>query len=687
MVPEAYGPRGLLSPGEARGECKESLLRKVFAISIRLKVILAFAVVLSGTCGLGVFALQRVDSVNRAAAEIRNDALPATRLLGELAYHTIRFRQLEATYALALDKSAKAKEAALMQLVGGRAAATLQSYGKLAPPGEGRRLADQMNQLWSAYLAFDATFVAAEPVTGIALYRGEMRTRFTQFQDALQGEIALNVNRAKAAGDVGRALGESASAWILVALGLMALLSVGLGISMVRGIATPIRAMTDAMRRLAAQDFTVAIYGTGRGDEIGAMAQAVEVFKQNAIERQRLEEAQKAQEGRSRLERTAALVGMAEKVEAATGAAVESVASQTSALGRTAETMSASAMRTEEAARGAASAAEQTLANAQTVASAADQLAASSREIGGQMSLSTAVVGQAVAAGSEARATIEALTKQVGRIGEVATLIRDIAGKTNLLALNATIEAARAGEAGRGFAVVAGEVKQLAAQTARSTEEISRHIGEVRAATDASVAAVGRIETTVEQINAIAGSIAAAVEQQGAAIAEIARNVGESAAVANEMSQRIGEVSSEANRTGERCMQVRDGTTELNTQVAELKRLVVHVVRTSTEDVNRRTAPRYTVNLPCRVTAAGGGTIAAIVEELSEGGATIKGETALSVGGRGTLDVDRLAVALPFLVRGTSANARAVHVVFELDAATARRVAQFLEEAAPQRAA
>jgi methyl-accepting chemotaxis protein len=452
-----------------------------------------------------------------------------------------------------------------------------------------------------------------------------------------------------------------------------------------RGIIRPVSGMTAAMSRLAAGETAVDVPSRDATDEMGAMAKAVEVFKQNAVERARLEVEQKAQEARAVQEKHAALVGMAAKIETETGTAMEAVIARTGTIAATAEEMSASAMRTGESARGAATAAGHALANAETVASAAEQLAASIREIGGQMSQSTAVVGRAVAAGSETRATMETLHAQVGRIGAVANMISEIAAKTNLLALNATIEAARAGDAGKGFAVVASEVKQLATQTARSTEEITRHIGEVRSATDASVAAVGRIEQTIDEINAIVGSIAAAVDQQGAATAEIARNVTETAAAANEVTRRIGEVSAEAERTGQRSTQVRDDTKGLNTLVDELKHAVVRVVRTSTTEVDRRGAARYPVALPCRVTVAGGGTQPATVADLSEGGAMISGGPALSTGTRGTLDVDRIGVKLPFVVR--TVDNEGSHLAFELDAATASRFAQVLERLAVQRAA
>jgi methyl-accepting chemotaxis protein len=207
----------------------------------------------------------------------------------------------------------------------------------------------------------------------------------------------------------------------------------------------------------------------------------------------------------------------------------------------------------------------------------------------------------------------------------------------------------------------------------------------VRTATDASVAAVGRIEKTIDEINAIAGSIAAAVEQQGAATAEIARNVSETASAANEMSRRIGEVSEEAERTGQHSTQVRDGTAALHDLVDELKQSVIRVVRTSTAEVDRRSALRHAVNLPCRVTVAGGGMQPATIIDLSMGGASITGGPAVPAGTRGSLDADRVGVPLPFVVR--SAAGGTLHIQFDLDTATAGRYAQAFERVVGQRAA
>ncbi len=262
--------------------------------------------------------------------------------------------------------------------------------------------------------------------------------------------------------------------------------------------------MTAAMRRLADGDRTAEVPAQDRADEIGDMARAVQVFKQHMVENQLNSEREVGREQAER-EKSAALQGMADRIETETGASLEEIGHRTASMAATAAGMNASASRTGVAANTAAAAADQAVANAQTVASAAEQLSSSIREISGQVSQSTAVVGRAVAAGSQARATIEALNGKVERIGAVADMIKDIAAKTNLLALNATIEAARAGDAGKGFAVVASEVKQLANQTARSTEEIARHIAEVRGATGELVAAVGTIERTITEIDAIVG--------------------------------------------------------------------------------------------------------------------------------------------------------------------------------------
>jgi methyl-accepting chemotaxis protein len=398
---------------------------------------------------------------------------------------------------------------------------------------------------------------------------------------------------------------------------------------------------------VASGDLAIVIPGVDRRDEVGDMAGSVLVFKEHMVKGESLAAAREADHRRSAAEKQTALVGMAETIEAETTTALQEVAIRTKAMAGIAEQMNASATRTGNLTQSAAIASAQALATAQTVASAAEQLSASIREVGGQMAKSTEIVGRAVAAGAETRATIDALNEQVARIGAVADMISEIAAKTNVLALNATIEAARAGDAGKGFAVVASEVKALATQTARSTQEIAQHISQVRSATGVLAAAVVRIELTIGEMNAIAGSITAAVEEQGAATAEIARNVAETALAANNMTSRTTEVSTEAEQTGRHAADVREIAAALNTAVGDLRNSVIRVVRTSTTEVDRRRVVRHQVDLPCRLSVPGQAVSSAHVIDISEGGASLHGGPSLPLDTRGALHLDSVGFALP----------------------------------------
>jgi methyl-accepting chemotaxis protein len=354
-----------------------------------------------------------------------------------------------------------------------------------------------------------------------------------------------------------------------------------------RDISFSLSKLKTAMERLAKGELATEIPGTTRRDEVGSMASAVVVFKDGMLQAERLASGRETERERADIDKHAALVGMAETIEHDTATALENVGRLTAGMIGTANEMTASAARTGTSAGGAATAAGQALANARTVAAASDQLSASLREISAQVYQSTAVVARSVEAGRATRATMATLNDQVAHIGTVAGMIGEIAARTNLLALNATIEAARAGEAGKGFAVVASEVKQLAMQTAHSTEEITRSIAQVRTATDASATAVSRIEQTISELDTIAGSIAASVEQQGAATAEIARTVTETATAACAVTDRINEVSSEASETGRHAVAVHNNATTLGAAVHDMQRMVVYVVRSAITNADR----------------------------------------------------------------------------------------------------
>ena len=561
-----------IGAGMAGANLEQAMSHIATSISIRLKVILAFAVVLCCTIGIGAFALQRLDGVNRAAAGIRDSALPTTRILGEIAYHTIRFRQLEATRALASDATAKAQEAAGMLQVGEQAAKAIQTFDSLVAAGEERRLADQIKQQWQAYLVLDSKFLTTQDAAaGVALYRGEMRDLFNKFTDLLQAEIAFNVTEAKRAADYGAALGNSTRTWILIVLGLTALLCAISGWSMIRGVAMPIGAMTRTMLRLAEHDTAVEIVGAERGDEIGSMAKALAVFKESMVETDRLRAEQEAQKERAAAERRQAMLDLATKFEAGAGGIFNRLATRATELEATAQSMAATAEETNRQSAAVTSASEQTSANVQTVASATEELSASIQEIGRHVAQSAAIAANAVADAQKTDMTVQALAAGAQKIGEVVTLIQGIARQTNLLALNATIEAARAGEAGKGFAVVAAEVKGLASQTAKATADIEGQIAAIRGTTGDAVAAIHGIARTIEEINQIATAIAAAVEEQGSATQEISRNVMQAAQGTREVTSNISSVKDAATSTGAAASQVLSAAADLSRQSEQMR--------------------------------------------------------------------------------------------------------------------
>ncbi|MBB6252887.1 methyl-accepting chemotaxis protein [Nitrospirillum iridis] len=329
------------------------------------------------------------------------------------------------------------------------------------------------------------------------------------------------------------------------------------------GIAAPVARMVACLRRLAEGDVTLTIFGLGRRDELGEVAAAMQVFKDNIIRNREMEAEARAQERRAAEEKKRAMNELADLFNANVGGVVEAVSSAAVELTATAEAMSSIAEETSRQATAVAAAADQTTANVQTVSTAAEQLSASVSEISGQVSHSTHISGTAVARAREANEQVRGLAGAADRIGQVIGLINDIASQTNLLALNATIEAARAGEAGRGFAVVAGEVKSLANQTARATDEIAAQIVAVQTSTRQAVDAIEGITGVIEDISEIATSISSAVEEQSAATREIARNVDEAAAGTQDVSRSIAGVTVASEEAGQSATQVLDAANAL----------------------------------------------------------------------------------------------------------------------------
>ena len=355
---------------------------------------------------------------------------------------------------------------------------------------------------------------------------------------------------------------------MMVAVAL--LLVGGFFLMLSRSIVSPINAMTIAMRKIAGGDTSTSIPALERGDEVGAMAQSVKIFRDNMIEANRLRAEQDVLKAQADSERKLLLVRMADEFEHGVRASLDSLASAASDMQATSRSLSSTADEASHQATSVAAVAEQASANVQTVAAATEELSSSVSEIGRQVAQSTAIAGQAVAEANRTNVTVQGLSAAAQKIGDVVKLISDIASQTNLLALNATIEAARAGEAGRGFAVVANEVKSLASQTAKATDEISAQVGAMQNATSEAVQAIESIGRTISAINEIASAISVAVEQQGSATQEIARNVQEAALGTGQVSSNIAAVNYAAEKTGSASTSVLTSAEQLSQQATNL---------------------------------------------------------------------------------------------------------------------
>jgi methyl-accepting chemotaxis protein len=357
----------------------------------------------------------------------------------------------------------------------------------------------------------------------------------------------------------------------LIAAGLVLLLALAVSMFVAQGITKPLQRMTVAMNDLAGGKLDVEVPGIGRRDEVGEMAEAVEVFKSNAVARQGLEAEQKETEARAVARRKSDMNRLANEFEGAVGQIVETVSSASSELEASAGTLTSTAERAQELTTMVAAASEEASTNVQSVASATEEMASSVNEISRQVQDSARMAGDAVDQARKTNDRVSELSKAAARIGDVVELINTIAGQTNLLALNATIEAARAGEAGRGFAVVASEVKALAEQTAKATGEIGQQISGIQAATQDSVNAIKEISGTIEKLSEISSAIAAAVEQQGAATQEISRNVQQAAHGTQQVSSHITDVQRGAGETGSASSLVLSAAQSLSGESNRLK--------------------------------------------------------------------------------------------------------------------
>jgi len=543
-------------------------------MSIRTRILLGFAVAFLACATLGAAALYEAQQLNATVTRFGTEWLPHVNMLGDLRSEVMEHRRIVLHHVLSDDagtldelEEKLADETGLIDRWFDGAGARFNSERQ-----SGLLAAAKAD--WIAYRAATPKLLemSRSGIKHLAEQEvdGDSNVAYHKLIDSLNTMRQLTVQDAWIV--VGIAAGTYRLGWWLIAAALATCAAVcaGAGLLTVNTVCRPVLALAAQMGRVATGELGIEILGRDRRDEIGAMAHALERFREDLVEAAKLAETQAADHV-AKDRHTARVDALVAGFDGSVVGVLQTVTAAAAELDATARSMTGIAADTTRQAGCSAEGARQATVNVQTVAASAEELAASLREIAHQVGRSTQIVGQAT---EEARATdanVTELAEAASRIGEVVQLISSIAGQTNLLALNATIEAARAGEAGKGFAVVAAEVKALASQTGRATEDIARQISAIQGSTGKAVDAIGRINTAIAAVSEVASGIAAAVEQQTAAVGEISRSAADAAQNTAQVSDSVATLTRMSGDAGAAAAQVLGAAEELARQSATLR--------------------------------------------------------------------------------------------------------------------
>jgi methyl-accepting chemotaxis protein len=550
------------------------------SMSIRAKVITVVAFLLIALSGMGLLAVKNMRSLNANTIDIATNWLPSVRVLGELRAGVITYRNVIREHMLSETLDEKLAMEKTLQSVVDSNIKIRQKYEPMITSPEERSLYDEWVRIWTEYKAATQTVMELSrkaagqyPKEAHDLNSGTVNKIGLKADEVLQKNIDLNnAGASKSSSD---AADTYASSFMIMALilGFAVIAGVAVSYFLVRDVSNGIASIVKPMQALGEGDLSADVPHRGEKTEMGAMADALQIFKEALIAKKAADEAA-AHDAEAKIERGRRVDTITRQFEAMIGEIVNTVSAASSQLEASAGTLTSTASRSRELATTVAAASEEATSNVQSVASATEELTSSVTEIGRQVQESARMAGDAVGQARSTTGRVSELSKAATRIGDVVELINTIAGQTNLLALNATIEAARAGEAGRGFAVVASEVKALAEQTSKATGEIGQQISGIQAATQDSVNAIKEISSTIERLSEISSAIAAAVEQQGAATQEISRNVQQAAHGTQQVSANISDVERGATETGSASSQVLSAAKALSGDSTRLKQEV-----------------------------------------------------------------------------------------------------------------
>ena len=543
-------------------------------LKIGKKLGLGFGVVLTLMAALGMFSLLQLSKINSAAIDLGTNWLPSVRTIGELRFDASKARRWELNYVLTRDKTTALSN--LSQSLA-EVAEDRKKYEPLISSDEERRIYQEFAAAWEKHLAAKDRFMELakqDEEKADALNMSEGLNTFTAADKWLDDDVALNAKGAEDSGKSAAQTYSSARYWVIALLALAVAVGLVVALAIARSLAGAATRMLAMIEEVAANNLTIKDMEITSQDEIGMAGIALNKMKNN----------------------------LHQVIQSIAGSSMQ-VASASEELSSTSQQITANSQETSTQAQVVSRATEQVSQNLQTVATGAEEMGASIKEIAKNATEAAKVATSAVKVAETTNATVTKLGDSSVEIGQVIKVITSIAQQTNLLALNATIEAARAGEAGKGFAVVANEVKELAKETAKATEDISRKIEAIQGDTKAAVEAIGSISQVIVQINDISNTIATAVEEQNATTNEMARNVGEAARGSGEITSNISGVAQAAESTSRGATDTQKAAQQLVETSAQLRRLVEQF-KISGNGREQAQAP----NLAFRAMAAGAST-------------------------------------------------------------------------------